>query len=254
MRLDVSIRNLEEIPVFLRIIKENKIKAIDITNTVKEIDPVEVARQFKEAMPAVDISLYLSAKFFTEGTVESAGAAFRKRLEEAKKLGIKRFLLVSGHPRGSFDSLEMFRIVNDLRLYQDCEFLCAYNPYFDPGRLREEQDRLRAKLSFGFVKGVALQVGMDTGKLQKGIDQIKALSPDVSLCGSVPTPTSGTLEQLKSNALYGVFLPNSYLLSSEMASEMTTSLLDVFKEFKIEPIVFASRPEDIEESIALFKK
>ncbi len=147
----------------------------------------------------------------------------------------------------------MLRVVNDLRLAGNCEIFCAYNPYFDPGRLREEQERLKSKFGFPFVKGIALQVGMDTGKLQKGVEQIKALCPDAVLYGSVPVPTQETLDQMKSNALYGVFLPNSYLLSSEMATEMTQNLLTTFKELDIEPIVFTSRIEDVQEAMALFK-
>lgn len=254
MRLEVTARNLEEIPSFLRIFEEFKVKAVDITNTVKDVDPVEVARLIKESMPAVDITLYFSAKFFLDSSVESARAAFRKKFEEAKKMGIKRFLLVSGHPRSSFDVLEMLHILNDLRMHSGCEILCAYNPYFDPGRLREEQERLRAKMGFGFVHGIALQVGMDTGKLQKGVEQIRTLLPDASLYGSVPAPAQGTLDQLKENALYGVFLPNSYLLNTEMATEMTVNLLGVFKDLQIEPIIFAPNAESLREAMPLLKK
>lgn len=253
MRLDLTVRDLEEIPGILSIIQSSKIKAVDITNTHKDIDTLEVARQIIEKVPSVDITLYISAKFFLDGSIEAARAAFRKKFEEAKKLGIKRFLFVSGHPRSAFDSLEMLRVVNDLRLSHDCEILCAYNPYFDPGRLREEQDRLKSKFGFPFVRGIALQVGMDTGKLQKGVEQIQLLCPDIKLYGSVPVPTQETLDQMKANALYGVFLPNSYLLSSEMATEMTQNLLATFKDLHIEPIVFASRIEDVQGGISLFK-
>lgn len=253
MRLDLTVRDLDEIPEFLRIIQSRKIKSVDITNTVKDIDTIEVARRVKEAVPNVDITLYFSAKFFLDGSIESARALFRRKFEEAKKIGITKFLFISGHPRLTFDSLEMLRVINDLRLSSGCEISCAYNPYFDPGRLREEQDRLRSKLSFPFVKGVALQVGMDTGKLQKGVEQIQSILPGVKLYGSVPVPSEATLGQLKENALYGVFLPNSYLLSTEMAVEMTSNLLKTFHELKIEPIVFSSQAEGIEETLDLFK-
>jgi hypothetical protein len=253
MRLDVTIRNLEEIPAVLKTVQEGRVKAVDITHIHKEIDPMEVARQLREALPSVDIGVYLSAKNFLDGSVEGAKMVFRKKVEEAKKLGIKRLLFVSGHPRTPFDSLEMLRMANDLRLWEGCEVYCVYNPYFDPGRLREEQDRLRAKLAFPFVSGIALQIGMDTEKLRKGAEQIRSIRPDISLCGSVPVPNDTTLERLKENGIYGVFLPNSYLLSKEMAEEMTTSLLQTFRELKIEPIVFADQTEDIPQALKLFK-
>ena len=253
MRLDVTVRNLEEIPAVLKIIQDCKVKAVDITNLHRSVDPLEVARLLKESIPSLDIALYFSAKFFLEGSIESARALFRKKFEEAKKMGIKRFLFVSGHPRASFDVLEMLRVINDLRLSNECEIFCAYNPYFDPGRLREEQDRLRTKLAFPFVTGIALQVGMDTQKLQKGIEQIRLIRPDVVLLGSIPVPNEITLEQLKVNALYGVFLPNSYLLSVDMASEMTVALLQAFRTLKIEPIVFTPQVEGVQEALKLFK-
>jgi len=253
MKLDVTIRNLDVIPALLKTIQDCKIKAVDITNIHRDVDTLEVARQIKESIPSIDIGLYFSAKNLLDGSIESAKAMFRKKFEQAKKMGIKRFLFVSGHPRAAFDVLEMLRVVNDLRLSNGCEISCVYNPYFDPGRLREEQERLRAKLAFSFVTGIALQIGMDTEKLRKGVEQIRAIRSDLTLYGSVPVPCEAALDQLKANALYGVFLPNSYLLSTEMASEMTVSLLQTFRELKIEPIVFTPQVEGIQEALKLFK-
>lgn len=246
---------MEEIPDLLAILRELKVKAVDVTHTVKDIDPVEVSKMIASEMPGVDITLYLSAKFFSDGvSIETARMGFRKKFDEAKKAGIKKFLFVSGHPRSSFDSLEMLHVVNDLHLGSGSQIICAFNPYFDPGRLREEQDRLRLKLGFPFVAGIAMQVGMDTGKLQKGVEQIRSISPQAKLFGYVPAPCQSALSQLKDNALYGVFLPNSYLLNVEMASEMTSNLLGVFRTLDIEPIIFSPDLTDAKESMGLFVK
>jgi hypothetical protein len=249
MWFDVKVRSLNEIPMFLDVIRSKGIKAVAISSVSKETDSLEVARLIREAFPALQIALVFSAKIFTEGSIESARIAFRKKFDEAKKLGMKRFIFVSGYPRVSFDSLEMLRVVDASRSSSGCEIICAYNPYFDPGRLREEQDRLRVKLGFPFVQGIALQIGMDAGKLQKGVESIQSVNPDVRLFGYVPIPNALTLECLRADSPHGVFLPNSYLLSPEIALEMTSNILNVFHDLKIEPIAYSSDAKDIESGL-----
>lgn len=254
MRLDVSVKRAEEIPNLLSLLREMKVNTVDIAHIAKDVDPVEVARQLKAEVPGVDITVYLSAKYFSDGaSMDGAKMAFRKKFEEAKKAGLKKFLFISGHPRSPFDSLEMLHVVNDLRLGSGTEICCAFNPYFDPGRLREELERLRLKLGFPFVKGIAMQVGMDTGKLQKGVEQIRSISSDALIFGIVPAPCQSVLDHLRENAMYGVFLPNSYLLNVEMATDMTSNLLASFRELEVEPIVYSYDMNDLKGAVGLFR-
>lgn len=252
MRIDVTVKALDEIPDRVDFLRTHRIKKLDITHAHRDVNPVEVARRVKSIMPDAEVTLYVSAKYFSDSSMELSRASFRKAFEEAKKIGIKKFLFISGHPRSSFDAIEMLRIVHDRHLAGDVQISCSYNPYFDPGRLREEQERARTKMGFPFVKGICLQIGMDANKLAKGVEFLRSVRPDISLAGSVPVPSDATLNRLKLLALYGVFLPNSYLLRVDSAKEMTTDLLKTFKELKIEPIVFAPHINDLSEVLPMF--
>lgn len=254
MRLDVTIRNLDEIDGVSKFLKEARIKNVNVAHIQDvDIDPLAVAKQLLEKRSSLDVILHLSAKRFGDRSVDEGRMAFRKKFEEAKRNRIRKFLIISGHPRGTFDTLDALQLLQSQQLARDTEVYCAYNPYFDPARLREENERLQSKLAYGFVKGICIQIGMDTEKLRKGVEYIRSINPGVQLYGSVPVPSEGTLNRLKLVALYGVFLPNSYLLSVESAKEMTTELLRAFKVHHIEPIVFAPHIQDLSEALPLFR-
>jgi hypothetical protein len=254
MRLDVTIRDLKEMDGVLDFLKQAKIKNINVTHAFDaKVDPLDVAMRLLEGIPKLDIILYLSAKRFETGTVDDARAAFRAKFEEAGRKGLHAYLIVSGHPRGTFDTLEALRLLESRQLARAAEVSVAYNPYFDPARLREENERLQNKLAYGFVKGVGIQIGMDTAKLAKGVEFIRSIRPDIRLYGSVPVPSEATLNRLKLVALYGVFLPNSYLLRVESAKEMTAELMRAFKSHHIEPIVFSPHITDLNEAMPLFR-
>jgi len=254
MRLDVTTRNLKEIDGVLDFLKEAKIKNVNVTHIQdNDTDPLVVANELLKKRPGLDVMLHLSAKRFCDRSVEDGRMAFRKKFEEARGDGIRKFLIISGHPRGTFDTLDALQLLQSQQLARDTEIYCAYNPYFDPARLREENERLQNKLAHGFVKGICLQIGMDTAKLAKGVEYVRSISPGIHLYGSVPVPSEGTLNRLKLVALYGVFLPNSYLLSVASAKEMTSELMRAFKSHRIEPIVFSPHIRDLSEAMPLFR-
>lgn len=254
MRLDVTVRNYEEIPGIVDFLKDARVKKVNVTHVSdKGVHPLEVAKRLMDARSGIDIVLHLSTKYFASGSIEEARTSFRRTVEDAKRHGIRQLLIVSGHPRSAFDTIEALRVIMDQRLADGLHVGCAYNPYFDPSRLREEQERLRAKLAFPFVRSVYFQIGMDVGKLEKGVDTVRSIRSDVSLLGSVPVPSEATLNRLKLAGLYGVFLPNSYLLSVASAEEMTAQLMEAFKTFNMEPVVFAPHVPDLAEAKPLFR-
>ncbi|MBD3251552.1 hypothetical protein GF380_03830, partial [Candidatus Uhrbacteria bacterium] len=240
MRLDVTIRKKEEIETVADFLSASVVRSINVTHTHDDdIDPLEVAVRLKGRIPDLDIMLHLATKYFCAQSMDDCRMGFQKQVKGAIRAGIQKVLVVSGHPKIHFDSLEALQFLQQEHLATNLEVYCAYNPYFDPARLRVEHERLERKLTFPFLKGICLQIGMDTSKLKKGVDQVRALRPDIALFGSVPVPSEATLNRLKLATLYGVFLPNSYLLSVESAKEMTKDLLAAFKQYRIEPLVFA---------------
>lgn len=245
MRFELTIRALEEVGAYEASLASLQGLKIDIADHDRVSDPVVCAGWVHERFPKADISVCVSARHCAESGGDTGRVIFRKRISDLKKQGIRRTMVVSGYPRGAFDSLDALHTMYDLRLAEGLSVSCVYNPFYDPGRLREEQDRLRTKLGFPFVKEVGLQIGMDIGKVRKAVEFIRSVRSDVTISGCVPAPAEDTLELLKVSPFYGVFLPNSYLLNAEIARDMTQELLRVFAEEKIEPIVYATSPEDI---------
>lgn len=252
MRLDVTVRDMKEIEEISASLSEHRVRRIDITHVTKAVQPVHVAQALTERLPNLDVAIYFSAKHFRKGSNEDARTAFRRTVSDALGNGFKKFLIVSGYPRDTFDTIEALQLLQGRQLPPDCDIACAYNPYFDPARLREENERLERKLAHPFVSSVYLQIGMDIEKLQKGVSHIRSIRPDVRLLGCVPVPSEATLNRLKLIALYGVFLPNSYLLSVESAKDMTKQLLKAFRSQRIEPVVFAPHMQDLKEALSLF--
>jgi hypothetical protein len=245
MRFELTIRALEEIGAYEASLASLQGLKIDIADHDRVSDPVLSAGWVHERFPKADISVCVSARHCAESGGDTGRVIFRKRISDIKKLGIHRMMVVSGYPRGAFDSLDALHTMYDLRLTEGLAVACAYNPFYDPGRLREEQDRLRTKLGFPFVKEVGLQIGMDIGKVQKAVEFIRSIRTDVVISGCVPAPANDTLQLLKTSPFYGVFLPNSYLLNAEIAQEMTRELLRAFAKERIEPIIYTASPEDI---------
>ena len=252
MRLDITVRDLGEIDAILAFLKKEKISRVSVTHTGKAISPIDVAERLRVQMPNLDIMVYLSTKYYHSGAIADGRSAFRKAFEHVKQIGISSVLIVSGHPRTDFDSIEGLREIFDHRVADGVDVYCAFNPYFDPGRLREEQERLSAKCGFSFVKGVCFQMGMDVGKLRKGVELVKSVRDDLTLYASVPVPGPMTREVLKDASLYGVFLPNSYLLDDELAEEMTNEYLKACKELRIDSLVFAPNQEEFSTYKKLF--
>lgn len=245
MRFELVIRTSEEVGAYEASFSSLQGLRIDVADSDRAFDPVVSAGWVCECFPKADVSVCVSARHCAEAGGDSGRVVFRKRISDLKKQGIRRMMVVSGYPRGAFDSLDALHTMYDLRLAEGLSVSCVYNPFYDPGRLREEQDRLRTKLGFPFVKEVGLQIGMDIGKVRKAVEFIRSIRSDVVISGCVPAPAEDTLELLKTSPFYGVFLPNSYLLNAEIARDMTQELLRVFAGERIEPIVYATSPEDI---------
>lgn len=252
MRIDIAVKDESELSAIAAFLTRAHIQKVNITHTRKEVSPVHIAKLLKEQCPDLDIMVYLSTKYYHSGTVSEGRLQFRKAFEELKRSGITSVLVVSGHPRTDFDTVEALQELYDHRIAKGMDIYCVFNPYFDPGRLREEQERFVQKGGFSFIKGVFFQVGMDVGKLEKGIEYVQSVRSDLTLFASVPVPGKKTRALLKDASLYGVFLPNSYLLDDELAQEMTQEYLKTCAASSVEPVVYAPEIEEFEEFKQLF--
>jgi hypothetical protein len=247
MRLEVIAREPGDIGEIAEFLQRKHISKIGICHVSNGVSPVDVSRGLLERIPELDVTLYLSMKRFASGSSDGARAAFRQAFEDARKVPVKRILVVSGHPRQTFDSLDALQTIQAFGLAKGTDIAVAYNPFFDPARQRDENERLRRKLAYPFVGTVCLQMGMDTEKLRKAVEFVRSVRSDIDLAGEVPVPSEATLNRLKLLVLYGVFLPNCYFFSLDTAKEMTSALLSAYAEAGIEPTFFSAHLKDIEE-------
>jgi 5,10-methylenetetrahydrofolate reductase len=252
MRFEVTVREMGEVAGIASFLAAQRITKVNINHVRADVNPVDVARELLSRVPGLDLVLHLSVRKFAHGSIDTARAEFRCAFEEAKRLQIKRILVVSGHPRQTFETTDALRTIQMLGLATGVDIFCAYNPFFDPARQRDENERLRQKLTYPFVKAVCMQIGMDTEKLKKAVEFIRSIRPDITLFGEVPVPSDATLQRLKLAALYGVFLPNCYFLSASTAEEMTKTILEAYTQHHIEPVIFSAHLKDFEDAMALF--
>jgi hypothetical protein len=238
MQFEVTIRSHADIERAVRLVRDLAMSSIQVTHVSKDRSVIDDAASLRRALPDVDLGLNLSMRHVSGTGVGDAHARFREAVDAAGRNGIRRLLLVSGYPRERFDTLDALQYVQSHGLVRDHEFCVAYNPFFDPARLRDEHARLEQKLSYPFVGSVAIQIGVDTEKLRKGVKHIRSLRKDVRMFGEVPVPSKAMLQYLQKNPLYGVFLPMSYLTNTDTAALVTTDVLRVYDELGVEPIAF----------------
>ena len=253
IRLEAAMHGTEDAVRAATFCRTHDIQHLHAVHSARGEDPAAIVSALRKEYPALSVTAYLCAKHTIDRSVENGRTAFLSLFNSVKKVGTKSFVITSGYPRADFDAVEALRAFPAHQVMDAVSISCAYNPYFDPARLREEQERLRAKLSFPLVNGIVFQIGMDIEKLKKGVEAVRAIRSDVQLFGMVPAPVASTITHLREEAPFGIFLPNSYLLREEMAKEMTDSLLHVFHEQGIEPVIYAWELDDIVPVLPLFE-
>lgn len=237
MRFDLTIRADSDIPAFAELLGKFGLRDVNITDTDRSRDQLVDAIRLRERMPEADIVLHVAVKHHVQASADATSSSLQKFFDRAAKEGIRKILLVSGYPR------ERYHVLDGLQLLQSMgnrfeETVCVYNPFFDPARLREEHERLERKLSYPFVTGICMQMGVDRHKLKKGIETIRSFRPDARILCSVAMPDAKTRKHLSEHPLYGVFLPQSFLQNDEIAAEATADILRLFRDEHVSPVVY----------------
>lgn len=241
MRFDLTIRSQKDLEAYAKLLKEFGFHDVNITDTDRGQDALADAVALRELLPDADIVLHVSVKHHVQATPDATQSSLRKLFERARKEKIKKLLLVSGYPRERFNALDALQLLQSSGASFD-EVSCVYNPFFDPARLREEQERLERKLSYPFVNGICMQMGVDTHKLEKGIKAVRAVREDARVLCSLAMPDPATRKRLSEDPLYGVFLPQSFLQNDEAAAEATKGVLELFRKENVTPVVYMASP------------
>lgn len=229
MRFEVTVRDAAGAAGVVPLLREYGIGRVNVTDVAKDVDALAVASRLRADVPGIDVMTHAAAKHHDPHS-------FRSLLFRVEDGGLDPLLVVSGRPRGAFDSLAAFAMMSAaggrLSAY------CVHDPFL-PGADRAEEDaRLAGKLGHPFVRGVILQVGTDGERVREAASRIRALRPDAVVAASVPVPTAGMLKKLKDRPLSGAGLDAAYLGAPEAAEEATRRHLGTLRECGIEPLFF----------------
>lgn len=236
MRFELTLKDAGEVPAAVAALKERGLASVNVTDTAREIDAVAIARAVLKEDPGLDVMVHLAAKHSASADDAASRAAFIRRLDACVDAGVRKALVVSGHPREPFDSLAALAVLDGEG--HAVEAFCVYNPYRAGAEQAEEDARVERKLRYGTVRGVCLQVGMDLDALARGAAHLRSLRYDIAILASVPVPTEAMLARLRTKALFGVSLPEAYFASTAKADAMTRDLVAALDVHDIEPLFF----------------
>ncbi|HSD11965.1 MAG TPA: hypothetical protein VLC10_00255 [Patescibacteria group bacterium] len=229
MRIEITTREPSDAGRVAPLLREYGIGRVNVTDTAKEADVLGTAAALRAAVPGLDVVTHAAAKHHDPHSFRS----FLFRVEDDK---LDPLLVVSGRPRGKFDSLAALAMMSAAGGRMSA--YCVHNPFLPDADRATEDARLAEKLGYPFVRGIVLQIGMDAERVKDAAARIRSLRPDAAVIASVPVPTDGMLKKLKERPLAGVGLDAAYLGSSAAAKEATARHLDALRGLGVEPLFF----------------
>lgn len=227
MRYEITAQSELEIPAIVTILRQNQITKINLTHKATEISNYDAALLLRNSIPELDITLHCSMKYHTQESLKLF-------IDKCRNADLHKILLVSGSPKPNYDSIQA---LNDIELFPELEIYCAYNPYLNDDRHLSEDLRLREKLNFTIVKGIYLQIGIDTNRLAQAAYRLKTDFPNCPLFGSLLIPTPTILKRFKLNPIKDIILSAQYLTDLEFASQKTREILTIYQENQITPLI-----------------
>ena len=241
---------------------QHTFRGVNLTNKSKDDDLLESVSILRQELPNLDICVHYSLKYNYHRSPPQTLTRLTTFLEtlEAQKVGVENstsVLLISGSgKRKGLDSLSALEKLNASgrpAAARTVPLYVAFNPYLPtPEELENEKKRLRCKLFAdpGRVGGVYLQMGTDIKALEAGLDFLEEIATaattttasgdtttQLEIHGSVFIPSKRLLAQMKFRPWNGVFLSEEYLSSVEAAEKITASVLQVYKQRGVKPLV-----------------
>lgn len=233
---------------FLRLV--GGVSSFNLVNKHKD-DSIHVwVDSIRQVFPEANICAHYSLKY---------NKVPRKGLEDQKER-LNRFmdqcqadevLLLSGSgPKAAWNTIEALKALQEFDNNEDGSstiptIAVAYNPYYPAvSDQQEENKRLEGKLATGRVAKIYLQFGTDLDRLKKGLDfcrttaknysKVAKTNVDISLAGSLFSPTAQLIAQQKFRPWNGVFLSREFLSGQEHASAIVVEIMKVYQSNHVE--------------------
>ncbi len=147
---------------------------------------------------------------------------------------ISELLIVSGSNRGEVDTLSLLKYLQSIENKVDIGV--AYNCNLGEGQ-QEENDRLKEKLSYNFVKSVYIQITDDLDKIEQGIKYIRSLNKKIKIALCVLKPSNSLLNSLKLRPWKGVSLSQPFLNDVNRAQSINNWNTKMLKKYEIDYLI-----------------
>src|SRR5574342_384375 len=99
MRIELTLRDAAAVDAAVGVIRACGLRSVNLTDTSKGVDTIAISERLLSGLPGLDLMLHVAAKHF------DSAEGFRGHVSRAAEVGVKKLLVVSGHPRRELDSL-----------------------------------------------------------------------------------------------------------------------------------------------------
>ncbi|MGL4757725.1 MAG: hypothetical protein ACRCXZ_00170 [Patescibacteria group bacterium] len=225
-KYELTIKNLNQLEQKLRCFPLGS--SVHLTDKLDNLDSVLLLDRLSDYIITTTFSV---RNHYFGGDLDSIFSTLQKKLIEIKKYTYcTELLIVSGANRGKIDALH---ILNELNKRQN-EFPIgvAYNS--NSINQIEENQRLVSKLSYPFVKSVYIQLTDDLVKIERGIDFIKSIDPDINIAVCILQPSNRILNVFKNRPWKGVVFSKEYLDNEGAAQILNKKITQFLSNKKVD--------------------
>lgn len=228
---DLTIYNINFSNKLIDKIANLKANKLAITNKKFNTPIFEIIKKIQEINPNLEIIPYYSLKYHQKDSLQHSAQELKNHLEIFSQLGIKSILLISGIPKPKYDSIQILEYLKDIYSKNESpKISVAYNPFLRGIDLELENNRIKNKLETALISSVYLQIGIDTVSIQKAVDYLRVIQPDVKIYLSLMNPTPARLAQFRYRPWKGVYLAQEYISSAEKANQINQSIYELAQD------------------------
>jgi hypothetical protein len=207
---------------------------ISITNKKFNTPIIDIIKEAQEINSKLEIIPYYSLKYHQNKSLELTSQEFLQQLQEFYKLNIQEVLIISGVPKPKYHSLQVLQYLASIYNSQSLPRIAvAYNPFLTGIDSELENINLRDKIKTGIISSVYLQIGIDIPIIQKAVQNLRNLQSNLNIYLSLINPSPARLSQLKYKPWKGVYLPEEYLSSTQIATQINQSIYKLALEMNL---------------------
>ena len=215
----------------------------NIPNKVKHENILPFTSTILSHFPQADVCLHYSLKNHPCKRMDDASQEFIKFVNDAKEVGAKEVLLISGSgAKRAINAVTLLQYLDKyaLSLPEGMKIGVAFNPYYTSEEEKQaEYQRLVDKLNTNLVNIVYLQFGTNVEMLKEALEflQQNVNREKHIIYGSTFLPSKQLIARMKFRPWAGLMLSDEFLTSVEEAEKIVNEMLEIYDKFQVIPII-----------------